>query len=81
MKNYPIIFSYFIEYGYHYHIDCLNFVVVVNRTQVRDVCLNVEVVVFQPRTVTSPHLGYVDFRYTLKLTFPPHLFFNHFLDH
>ena len=45
-----------------------------NRPPVREVCLNYEVVIFQPRTVTPPHLGSVAYRYTFKLGLPPHLF-------
>ena len=39
--------------------------VVVNRPPVREMCLNYEVVEFQPCTVTPPHLGSVTFCYTL----------------
>ena len=45
-----------------------------NRTPVREVCPNYEVVLFQPRTVNPPYLGYVDYCYTFKLGLPPHLF-------
>ena len=40
---------------------------------VRAVCPNYEVVVFQPLTVTPPHLGSVAI-VTVKLPLPPHLF-------
>ena len=35
---------------------------------------NYEVVIFQPWTVTLPHLGYIAYRYTFKLGLPSHLF-------
>ena len=38
-----------------------------NRTPVRDLCLNYEVVVFQPQTVNPPHLGSVSIGYKLYI--------------
>ena len=46
---------------------------VCNWSPVREVFTNYEVVVFQPRTVTPPHLGSAAI-VTLKLSLPPHLF-------
>ena len=55
-------------------------VVVVNNPPVRKVCRNYKVVVFQPRTVTLPHLVSVEFCYTFNLALPLELFVCHFLD-
>ena len=46
-------------------------VVVVNWPPLGEVCPNYEVVEFQPRTVTPPHIGSVDFRYILIQPFRP----------
>ena len=48
-------------------------VCVCNRPPICEVCMNCEVVVFQPWTVTPPHLGSVAYPYTFKLGLPPHL--------
>ena len=45
-----------------------------NRPPVREMYPNYEVVVFQPWTVTPPHLGYVAYCYNFKLGPPQHLF-------
>ena len=51
------------------YCDC-----VCNRPLVRYICPDYELVVFQPWTVTPPHLGSVYFCYTFKLGLLPHLF-------
>ena len=48
---------------------------------VREVCTNYEVVVFQPRTLNPPHLGYLCLTLQFNIALPPHLFLLLFLDH
>ena len=45
-----------------------------NWPPVREVCLNYEVVFFQPWTVNPTHLGSVAYRYTFNVGLLPHLF-------
>ena len=49
-------------------------VCVCNRLSVREACMNYDVVVFQPRTLTPLYLGSISYHYTFKIGLPPHLF-------
>ena len=54
--------------------------VVVFRTPVHEDCPNYEVVVFQPRTLPTTHLGSVAYCYSLIYPFRPTFFFSSFTD-
>ena len=48
------------------------------RPPVREVCLNYEVVVFQPCTLTPLHLVYRHLKLHFNVSLPPHFFFYFF---
>ena len=56
-------------------------VVVLFRPLVREVCPNYDVVVFQPRTLTTPHLGCLRLTSHFNLAILPHIFLLSFMDH
>ena len=56
-------------------------VVVLFRPLVREVCPNYDVVVFQPRTLTTPHLGSRRLKLNINIALLPHIFLLSFMDH